>query len=198
MEASVPWAFRPFGTGWRRPPSCLARADLRSGLRGQRLCLSTEAQCARRPGRGQRLHEDQQHDVHADEAQYFAAPAVKSSEEAQTEGHPPVPSGKPTPWPELRARLHRLLSGWAKYFSFGHTSQADGAIHRARVGNGSGDSSAGGTSCASQEPHSSAAGVLLRRWVCWTSTRSAGGASRMPSREARQRDGCGRSASPVR
>jgi RNA-directed DNA polymerase len=37
--------------------------------------------------------------------------------------------GNPTPWPELRSRLNRLLSGWAEYFSFGHTSQAYSAIH---------------------------------------------------------------------
>jgi RNA-directed DNA polymerase len=37
--------------------------------------------------------------------------------------------GNPTPWPELRSRLNRLLSGWTEYFSVGHTSQAYGAIH---------------------------------------------------------------------
>jgi len=36
--------------------------------------------------------------------------------------------GNPTPWPELRTRLNRLLSGWAEYFSFGFTGQADSAI----------------------------------------------------------------------
>jgi RNA-directed DNA polymerase len=36
--------------------------------------------------------------------------------------------GNPTPWPELCTRLNRLLSGWAEYFSFGFTSQADSAI----------------------------------------------------------------------
>jgi RNA-directed DNA polymerase len=36
--------------------------------------------------------------------------------------------GNPTPWPELRTRLNRLLSGWAEYFSFGFTGQADNAI----------------------------------------------------------------------
>lgn len=36
--------------------------------------------------------------------------------------------GNPAPWPDLRARLNRLLSGWAEYFSFGYTGQADQAI----------------------------------------------------------------------
>jgi RNA-directed DNA polymerase len=36
--------------------------------------------------------------------------------------------GNPTPWPELRTRLNRLLLGWAEYFSFGFTGQADTAI----------------------------------------------------------------------
>jgi len=36
--------------------------------------------------------------------------------------------GNPTSWPELRTRLNRLVSGWAEYFSFGFTGQADDAI----------------------------------------------------------------------
>jgi hypothetical protein len=36
--------------------------------------------------------------------------------------------GNPTPWPELQTRLNRLLLGWAEYFSFGFTGQADTAI----------------------------------------------------------------------
>jgi len=31
-------------------------------------------------------------------------------------------------WPELHTRLNRLLLGWAEYFSFGFTGQADTAI----------------------------------------------------------------------
>ena len=36
--------------------------------------------------------------------------------------------GNPTPWPELCIRLNRLLVGWAEYFSFGYTAEADTAI----------------------------------------------------------------------
>ncbi len=36
--------------------------------------------------------------------------------------------GNPQPWPVLRDRLNRLLIGWANYFSFGATHQADNAI----------------------------------------------------------------------
>jgi hypothetical protein len=36
--------------------------------------------------------------------------------------------GNPTPWPELLTRFNRLLSGWAEYFSFGSTVQADEAV----------------------------------------------------------------------
>jgi RNA-directed DNA polymerase len=36
--------------------------------------------------------------------------------------------GNPTPWPELRLRLNRLLVGWAEYFSFGWTGKAYQAV----------------------------------------------------------------------
>jgi RNA-directed DNA polymerase len=36
--------------------------------------------------------------------------------------------GNPTPWPELRNRLNRLLQGWAQYFSFGHVAAAHQAV----------------------------------------------------------------------
>ena len=37
--------------------------------------------------------------------------------------------GNPTPWPQLRSELNRLLTGWASYFSFGWTGGADTSIH---------------------------------------------------------------------
>jgi hypothetical protein len=40
----------------------------------------------------------------------------------------PYTSAYPTPWPELNTRLNRLLTGWAQYFSFDFTGQADAAI----------------------------------------------------------------------
>jgi RNA-directed DNA polymerase len=36
--------------------------------------------------------------------------------------------GNPAPWPELRRRLNSVLRGWANYFSFGWTAEADTAI----------------------------------------------------------------------
>jgi RNA-directed DNA polymerase len=36
--------------------------------------------------------------------------------------------GNPQPWPVLRTQLNRILIGWANYFSFGATHQADNAI----------------------------------------------------------------------
>lgn len=36
--------------------------------------------------------------------------------------------GNPTPWPELRDRLNRLLTGWSAYFSFGYTTKAYQAL----------------------------------------------------------------------
>jgi RNA-directed DNA polymerase len=66
--------------------------------------------------------------------------SAKPSKKAQTRLKEKINTllhrGNPTPWPELQTRLNRLLSGWAEYFSFGFTGQADAAIEwhvRARV-----------------------------------------------------------------
>lgn len=56
-------------------------------------------------------------------------PSKKSQKRLKEKVNALLHRGNPTPWPELRARLNRLLSGWAEYFSFGHTSQAYSAIH---------------------------------------------------------------------
>jgi RNA-directed DNA polymerase len=63
-------------------------------------------------------------------------PSKKSQKRLKEKINTLLHRGNPTPWPELQARLNRLLSGWAEYFSFGHTGQADEAIGwhvRARV-----------------------------------------------------------------
>lgn len=106
--------------------------------------------------------------------------------------------GNPTPWPELQARLNRFPSGWAEYFSFGFTGQADDAIGW-HVKEGFDVSCVGGTSFASAEPAASGTPRSMGRWESSTSTRCAcTGDPCMLSREARPRAGCGRSASPVR
>jgi RNA-directed DNA polymerase len=56
-------------------------------------------------------------------------PSKKSQQRLKEKIDTLLHRGNPTPWPELRSRLNRLLSGWAEYFSFGHTSQAYSAIH---------------------------------------------------------------------
>jgi RNA-directed DNA polymerase len=58
--------------------------------------------------------------------------SAKPSKKAQTRLKEKINTllhrGNPTPWPDLQTRLNRLLSGWAEYFSFGLTGQADDAI----------------------------------------------------------------------
>jgi RNA-directed DNA polymerase len=57
-----------------------------------------------------------------------ARPSKKAQKRLKEKINILLSRGNPTPWPELRARLNRLLSGWAEYFSFGFTGQADDAI----------------------------------------------------------------------
>ena len=65
-----------------------------------------------------------------------ARPSKKAQKRLKEKINIRLRRGNPTPWPKLRDRLNRLLSGWAEYFSFGFTGQADTAISwhvRARV-----------------------------------------------------------------
>jgi RNA-directed DNA polymerase len=55
-------------------------------------------------------------------------PSKKSQKRLKEKINALLHRGNPGPWPELRARLNHLLSGWAEYFSFGQTGQADTAI----------------------------------------------------------------------
>jgi RNA-directed DNA polymerase len=60
--------------------------------------------------------------------QISAQPSKKSQKRLKEKVNTLLYRGNPMPWPELRTRLNRLLSGWAQYFSFGYTGQADNAV----------------------------------------------------------------------
>jgi RNA-directed DNA polymerase len=57
-----------------------------------------------------------------------ARPSKKAQKRLKEKVNSLLFRGNPTPWPELCLRLNRLLVGWAEYFSFGHTGDADTAI----------------------------------------------------------------------
>jgi RNA-directed DNA polymerase len=57
-----------------------------------------------------------------------ARPSKKAQKRLKEKINALLLRGNPTPWPELHTRLNRLLLGWAEYFSFGFTGQADTAI----------------------------------------------------------------------
>jgi RNA-directed DNA polymerase len=66
-----------------------------------------------------------------------AQPSKKAQKRLKEKVNTLLYRGNPTPWPELRDRLNRLLQGWAEYFSFGSTQQAYQAVrshvaHRVR------------------------------------------------------------------
>jgi len=57
-----------------------------------------------------------------------AKPSKKSQKRLKEKVNALLYRGNPTPWPELRNRLNRLISGWAAYFSFGYTAGAYQAV----------------------------------------------------------------------
>jgi RNA-directed DNA polymerase len=58
-----------------------------------------------------------------------ALPSKKAQKKLKQKINTLLYRGNPTPWPELRDRLNRLLSGWAEYFSFGLTGKAYQNLH---------------------------------------------------------------------
>ena len=59
-----------------------------------------------------------------------ARPSKKAQKRLKEKINTLLYRGNPTPWPMLRDRLNRLLSGWAEYFSFGYTGEADNAVNQ--------------------------------------------------------------------
>jgi RNA-directed DNA polymerase len=57
-----------------------------------------------------------------------AQPSKKSQKKLKEKVNLLLYPGNPTPWPELKVRLNRLLTGWAEYFQFGYTAQAYQAL----------------------------------------------------------------------
>jgi RNA-directed DNA polymerase len=57
-----------------------------------------------------------------------AQPSKKSQKKLKEKVNLLLYSGNPVPWLELRARLNRLLAGWAEYFQFGYTANAYQAL----------------------------------------------------------------------
>jgi RNA-directed DNA polymerase len=57
-----------------------------------------------------------------------AQPSKKAQKRLKEKVNTLLHRGNPTPWPELRTRLNRLLTGWAEYFSFGHILHAYSAV----------------------------------------------------------------------
>ncbi len=55
-------------------------------------------------------------------------PSKKSQKRLKEKINTLLLRGNPTPWPELRDRLNRLLTGWSAYFSLGYTGGAYQAL----------------------------------------------------------------------
>lgn len=126
-----------------------------------------------------------------------AQPSKKSQKRVKEKINHLLTRGNPTPWPELRARLNRLLRGWAEYFSFSYKEESDQAIRwhtagrvrqflrrRHKLPRGTGNF--GLTEVYGKVGVLDLRQMRLQKRPC------------MPSRKARPRAGCGRSASPVR
>jgi len=62
--------------------------------------------------------------------QISAEPSKRSQKRLKEKVNALLYRGNPMPWPELKTRLNRLLSGWAEYFSFGFTGRAAEAVDR--------------------------------------------------------------------
>ena len=60
--------------------------------------------------------------------QLSAWPSKKSQKRLKEKVNTLLHRGNPTPWPELRTRLNRLVMGWAEYFRFAYTSGAYSAL----------------------------------------------------------------------
>ena len=57
-----------------------------------------------------------------------ARPSKKSQKRLKEKVNTLLFRGNPSPWPELRTRLNRLLTGWTEYFKFGYTAEAYTAL----------------------------------------------------------------------
>src|SRR3954452_20428629 len=57
-----------------------------------------------------------------------ARPSKKAQKRLKGKINALLSRGNPTPWPELRTRLNRLVAGWSEYFKFGYTAEAYSAL----------------------------------------------------------------------
>lgn len=125
-----------------------------------------------------------------------ASPSKKSVQRVKTKVSELLTPGNKGAWPEVRARLNRLLLGWSTYFSYGTRAPAYEAVDRHvydRVSNflrKRHKLQGRGTNLVSRENISGKRGVLRLR-------REQGTPPRGPYNEASRKAGCGSSARPV-